>query len=305
VQTRFIYERLKSALSELGSSITDVVQIEQFLAGKQYADGYIEASRGQNSGVFERDRPASALVWTGAFEPEDCLVLPTLTAARPEHGAVKEIALRAPGIQNITAMPGLGGAYATEPIYNELVTAGDYAFPVGLVASDWETGVHPNVRIPDWVTHGDAARNETAYNLRILERTLQTIGGKLANTVHCTIYLVDLGDLYELDRVWEEWFPEPDRRPSRTIVPVPSLLLPRDEKAKTHSEGAVRMEWLAQAVRPGSSEPQPAAKAWGQLHARGTAAGKSSLKERCAHSDREAVSKHGAVAVRPRCGFLA
>lgn len=255
-QTGFIYERLESALSELGSSIADVVQIEQFLAGKRYADGYIEASRGPTSGVFERDRPASALVWTGPFDPEDCSVLPTLTAARPEHGAVKEIALPAPGVQNITVMPGLGGAYASEPIYNELVTAGDYAFPVGLVASDWETGVHPDVRIPDWVTHGDAARNETAYNLRILERTLQTIGAKLRNTVHCTIYLVDLGDLYEVDRVWQEWFPEPERRPSRTIVPVPSLLLPRDEKATTHAEGAVRMEWLAQAVKPGSGEPQ-------------------------------------------------
>ena len=46
----------------------------------------------------------------------------------------------------------------------EIVTAGPYVFtPVW--ASDYETGVHPEVKVAQWVWWGNEARNEIRFNL--------------------------------------------------------------------------------------------------------------------------------------------
>jgi enamine deaminase RidA (YjgF/YER057c/UK114 family) len=110
-----------------------------------------------------------------------------------------------------------------------------------------ETGVHPDVRVKSWTTWGDEARNETKFNIDALEGTLSAADIDLSAVVHGTFYLVDLGDLYQLDRLWKSAFP--DSPPARSVVPVPSLLVPREPDAKTHAENAIRMEWITAAVK--------------------------------------------------------
>src|SRR3954451_13584204 len=88
-QTRFIYGRLASELSAVGSSINDVLQVEQFIPHKLYADGYLNTSRGP--GAMERGRPASAVVATGDLRPAGVVVDPTGIAFIPSDKVVKEI----------------------------------------------------------------------------------------------------------------------------------------------------------------------------------------------------------------------
>jgi len=244
-QTRFIFDRYKEALAELGSSIDDVVQVEQYIQRKVHADGYLETSRGP--GFMERGRPGSALIPTGDFVPEGCVVNPTGIAVIPGEGIAKEILT--PGAQDPGKRPELGSAYAEEPVYNEVVTAGGYVFTVGDWSSDYETGIHPDAKTPDWIWWGNEARNEAQFIFPILRQRLEAAGTTLANAVHCTVFLVDLADQYEVDLVWREVFP--DVPPARTVIPVRGLGAPRREDARTHAEGAMKLETMFQSIRPG------------------------------------------------------
>jgi enamine deaminase RidA (YjgF/YER057c/UK114 family) len=244
-QTRFIFERYKEALGALGSSLADVVQVEQYIARKAHADGYLETSRGR--GFMERGRPGSALIPTGEFVPDGCVVNPTGIAVVPGEGIAKEILT--PGAQDPGKRPELGAAYAEEPVYNEVVTAGGYVFTVGDWSSDYETGIHPDAKAPDWIWWGNEARNEAKFILPILQQRLESAGTNLANAVHCTVFLIDLADQYEVDLVWRDAFPESP--PARTVIPVRGLGAPRREGARTHAEGAMKLETMFQSIRPG------------------------------------------------------
>jgi enamine deaminase RidA (YjgF/YER057c/UK114 family) len=243
-QTSYVFGEFVRALDALGSSIDEVVQVDQYIAGKEYADGYVETSRGP--GFLERRRPASALLPTGPLHPAEAVVVPSAIAVRSAVSPGKEI--YSPGLHGLRARTDVGGDYyVEEPPYNELVTAGAYAFPLGQGATDMETGVHPDVRVKSWTTWGDEARNETAFNIEALAGTLSAADIDLSAVLHATFYLVDLGDLYQIDRLWKSAFP--DSPPARSVVPVPSLLIPREPDAKTHAENALRMEWMTEAVR--------------------------------------------------------
>lgn len=244
-QTRYVFERYTEDLTALGSSVNDVVQVEQYIQRKAHADGYLETSRGP--GFMERGRPGSALICTGDFVPEGCVVNPTGIAVIPGEGVSKEIL--SPGTQDPGKRPEFGAAYAEEPVYNELVTAGPYVFTVGDWSSDYETGIHPDVKVADWIWWGNEARNEASFILQTLETRLRAAGTSLENAVHCTVYLIDLADQFEVDLVWRQRFPSDP--PARTVIPVRGLGAPRWEGARTHAEGAMKMESMFQSVRPG------------------------------------------------------
>jgi enamine deaminase RidA (YjgF/YER057c/UK114 family) len=83
-----------------------------------------------------------------------------------------------------------------------------------------------------------------------LESYLSRVGSTLEDVVHTTIYLLDIGDYFELDRVWRRRFPNDP--PARTVVPVRGLGAPRLEAPNIgHREKAVKMEHLTQSIRPG------------------------------------------------------
>ena len=88
-QTRYIFSRLAAGLSELSSFLHDICQVGQYISWKAHADGYIEAHHGPE--FLYRNRPNSALIETGDFVPEGCVVIPTGIAAIPGDGLKKEI----------------------------------------------------------------------------------------------------------------------------------------------------------------------------------------------------------------------
>ena len=244
-QTSYVLGRVKDGLADLGSSIDDVCQVEQYVRYKSHADGYLETSRG--TGFMERNRPGSALVESGDFVPEGAVLTPTGIAVVPGDIRTKEITssgLPTPGIH-----PEMGDSYSVEAPYSEIVTAGPYVFNT-VWASDYETGVHPEAKVAQWVWWGNEARSEIRFNLeQRLRPRLEHVGSHLGNVVHATVYLTEIEDLYEVDRVWREVFPNDP--PARTVVPVRGLASPRWEGAKTHGDGGTKTEAIFQSIRPG------------------------------------------------------
>ena len=243
-QARFILDHYKEALSDLDSAFENIAQIEQYITLKAHADGYLEVSRG--AGYLERRRPGSCLLQTGAFLPADTVVMAMPMAFTNASGFQKEITTS--GLLYVQPKKERGPSHEEEGPFSEVVMAGPYVFCT-LWASDYKTGVHPDVRVEEWVWWGDEMRNEANWAVDALDRKLEAGGTTSDQVVHVTTFLNELGDLYELDKVWARKFPEDP--PARTILPVRGQGSPRLEGALTHAEGAMRMENQVRAIRPG------------------------------------------------------
>lgn len=242
-QSHYILDQYKAVYPELDTSIENVAQIEQYITRKAHADGYLEVSRGP--GYLERRRPGSCLLQTGTFLPETSVVQAMPLAFTNGSGYVKDITTS--GISYAQPKPERGASYEKEAPFSEVVMAGPYVFCT-LWASDYASGVVAEARVEDWVWWGNAMRSEANWAMGALDRKL-TAGGTTADqVVHCTAFLNDLGDLYELDQVWKAKFP--DSPPARTLLPVRGQGSPRREGALTHDDGAVLMEIQVRAIRP-------------------------------------------------------
>lgn len=243
-QSHYILGQYTDALAELDSSFENVAQIEQYITSKAHADGYLEVSRGP--GYLERRRPGSCLLQTGSFLPESTVIVPMPVAFTNASGFEKEITTS--GLMYVKPKAERGPSHEEEGPFSEVVMAGSYVFCT-LWASDYATGVHPDVRVEDWVWWGNEMRSEANWAVGALDRKLEAGGTTSDNVVHCTAFLNDLGDLYELDEVWKRKFPE--NPPARTLLPVRGQGSPRWEGALTHAEGAMKMEIQVRALRPG------------------------------------------------------
>lgn len=243
-QSNYILSQYTEALADLDSSFPNVAQIEQYITSKAHADGYLETSRGP--GYLERRRPGSCLLQTGRFLPEWNVIQAMPMAFTDSSGFEKDITTS--GILYVTPKAERGPSYEEEGPFSEVVMAGPYVFCT-LWASDYRTGLHPDVKVEEWVWWGDEMRNEATWAVDALDKKLEAGGTSADQVVHCTTFLNDLGDMYELDRVWATKFPE--NPPARTVLPVRGQGTPRKEGALTHAEGSIKMEIQVRAIRPG------------------------------------------------------
>lgn len=248
-QTTYIFDRYRDLLSSAGSGLDQMVQVEQWIPHKSYADGYLETSHGR--GYLDRGRPASALLWTGDLMPPGATILPMGIAVIPGNGLRKEVLPASPGFHEGMTRPEFGETFQDEGPFNEVVTAGPFVFVVGDIAQNWETGeIEDGVRLPESTWWGSAIRNEASFLLTRLEQYLARAGCSMADVVQSSVYLNDIGDIFELDRVWRNRFPS--QPPARSVIPVPGLGVPRREATHLqHRDSAVQMEHLTIALRPG------------------------------------------------------
>jgi enamine deaminase RidA (YjgF/YER057c/UK114 family) len=245
LQSKYVLDEYGKLMSEVGSGFPYVAQVEQYIQWKAHADGYLETSRGP--GFLEYNRPSSALMETGDFLPEGIVVMPTAIGFVPRPG-LEEKEIRSSGLSYARKYPEFGPSFAKEAPFSEVVLAGPFVFCT-IWASDYETGVHPDVKLPDWIFWGNEMRNEAVWGMQALKRKLETGGTSLDNAVHCTVLMLDPSDLFELDLVWREAFG--DNPPARTVTPIRGLGAPRWEGAKHHRDGSMRMEIQFRSIRPG------------------------------------------------------
>ena len=249
-QTRLIYKRLGEELGKLGSSNLDILQVEQFIPRKVYADGYLNVSRGK--GAMESKRPASALLACGDLFSPEAVIDPTGIAFIPGGGQEKEILQESDGFQQGMKQEMFGETYKEEGPFNEVVAGGPYVFTVGDQVMDWGKGdIPPEVKVGDFVWWGSEIRNETTFLLDRLERYLDWAGATLDDVIHTTVYLTRISDYYEFDMAWKARFPNDP--PARTVIPVRGLGIPRIEaEGLGHADKAVNIEHLTQSIRPGA-----------------------------------------------------
>ncbi|GGO94752.1 RidA family protein [Wenjunlia tyrosinilytica] len=249
LQTRYIYQRYVDMLPELGSSIRDVAQIEQYMPAKKYGDAYTEESR--SPGFLDKARPTSANISTGPLVPGFATIAHTGIAVSPERGFTKQIATASAGYHESLTERTYGDSFSEEGPFNEVITVGPYVFTVGDTAIDYAAhDIHQDAKVDDIVWWGSEIRSETEFVLTRLETYLARVGASLDDVVHMTVYLTDLADLFELDKVWRRRFT--GAPPARTVVPCQGLGIPAFEGSDLHHrDRAVRMEQMSQSVRPG------------------------------------------------------
>lgn len=245
-QGRCILEGYRNSLAELGGSLADVVQTEDYVPTKRYLDGYLEVSRDPEL-LGESNRPDSTMAQVDALVPDAAVVASMAIAALPDvHGSKEVLRSEAPFF---APDAGAGAHWPGPPQPSEVVAAGPYVFTT-VAGHDYRQGPHREAKTVEWYWHGHEMRSEAEYTFGLLQTKLAAAGSTLADVVHVTVLLPDTADLYELDRVWGELWPEDP--PARTVIPVRSLGHPRRDDARGHRHRATRMELQVRALRPGS-----------------------------------------------------
>ena len=222
-QTRAVFDAYRPLLAEFGCTFEDMVQIEQYIPHKIHGDSYVNTSRGP--GYLERNRPTSALLVTGDLAPSGAVVAQSGIAAIPTDGQRKEIVRADREFTADTAKAEYGESWAVEPPFHEIEATGPYIFTVGDIALDWDKGeIPPGVKVQPFTYWGSEIRNETEFLLDRLQGFTERVGGSLQDITHITLYLTEVGDVFEMDRVWGRYFG--DTPPTRTVVPGDTGLSP-------------------------------------------------------------------------------
>jgi len=185
---------------------------------------------------MDTSRPVGATAQVGAYFPEDAVISITGLAIVPDEGA-----------NRLKTFP------ATDPNkpggqFPEIVAAGPYVFTT-YYPTDSKTGINPAVRTEDWNWRGSEIRSEAEYGVEVMKTRLAAVGASLTDIVDYTLFLSDLGDLYEFDLVFARALGT--HAPTRTVIPIRGLANPRREGAFGHEQGALRMEAQFRCLRPG------------------------------------------------------
>ena len=229
-----LYQSWKDALPSVGSSIENVLQVEQYVVRKDHADGYFaEALRADLLGTGTAN---GATAQVGTFYPTEASVSVTGLAVVPDPAA--GLAKNFPGSEGSPT-----GKFA------DPVAAGPLLFTTMFAMDRKAEGLPADVKVPGWSWNESEVRSEAKWAIKQLEAKLASNGAALADVVDYTLFLADLGDLYEFDLLMRAAVGA--AAPSRTVMHLRGSALPRREGAFGHSEGAARLEIQFRCLLPG------------------------------------------------------
>ena len=227
LQSRYILKNLGETLKAAGASWDDVVRIYQwFVAPDSWEQGTEWSGVNITRYLEERDkfitskRPASTGMGVRELLIKDAILEVNMIAIIPEKGEVKE-AISAPDIPKPLAG------------YSEAIKMGDWVFYSGELSTDWvgdwgraehygePSGIAVEARTNPYFWYGIDIRQQTDYQLKVLQSIAEAAGSSLENTVKATVYLPDPNDFVGFEEVWKSWFPKDP--PARTIIPYSGL----------------------------------------------------------------------------------
>ncbi len=216
-RTRYVLDNLARTFAAAGSSLDHVVKAQVFL--EDLAD-FADFDRVWRE--YFPTPPARTTVGTTGLLVRDALIEIDLIGYVP--GTLDCRAVRSDNPQPLAN-------------YTEAFRAGDLVFAAGQLPTDFRTGIPPEARIdPAFPYYGSAIEKRTHYVLDNLARTFAAAGSSLDHVVKAQVFLEDLADFADFDRVWREYFPTP---PARTTVGTTGLLV-RDALIEIDLIGAVR-----------------------------------------------------------------
>lgn len=235
-QARSIFSRLDDLLPKVGSSVADIVQIEQYVKLKVHADGFFKIATSKS--YLGKAVPVAATAQVGSYDPADAVVSVTGLAIVPDPAG---------GFVKAEPQDASGAAPATNRKFSELITAGPYGFTT-IFPSDRKTGLPEAARTPAWIWSGSEIGAEVKWGLEELAGRLAQVGASFEDLVDYTLFLTDSADLFEFDEALRAV--AGDAAPTRTVVPSLGYALPRREGAFGHEQGAPRMEVQFRFRRP-------------------------------------------------------
>jgi len=209
LQSDYILRTTQAILKAAGSSLQSGVRIDQFVTRPEAASPYLEV---RSNHVEMSIRPASTHIQLQEFLVPRAIVTLELIGVTDRLGARKEMIY----IEEMPKSP--AGPFRGAP---QGVKAGGLVFLTGQIASDFKTGVAPEARTTPAFWYGSPIKLQTEYVLKQLRKVLEAGGSSLKNVVRADVYLTNMADVYELEEVWKQYFPE--NPPARTIVPVVRL----------------------------------------------------------------------------------
>lgn len=233
LQSRYVLEQLRVTLEAAGSKLArDGLRIYQW-----HASPYPTYEEFEAGNLWPRISISPYLRWWDEFMPD-------LVPASSSIG-VRELPLR-PGLIQIDLIA-LDGHFGGERIgfdapegapgplagYKPAVRSGDWVFLAGTTPSDFKgdfgtsvhlgemSGVAPDARHNPYLWYRTPIEVQTEYTLEVMAAVAEAAGTTLDRCVKAEVYIGHPNDFYEMDRVWQRWFPSDP--PARVVVPYSAL----------------------------------------------------------------------------------
>jgi enamine deaminase RidA (YjgF/YER057c/UK114 family) len=204
-QTQFIFEHLEQLLNMAGSSLDELVRVEQFIKYRADAPGFVETRRK----FLNIMPPTSSLLVARELELPEARVLVNGIAVASGSSWKKE------DFQTDKVPINQRGGYSLAQ------RAGPLVFLPGNTASDFQTGIHPEARVDHTFWFESDIVKQTEFILKTRRIVLEEMGLSLNDVVHATVYLTRVADLPEFEANWRKHFSA--EGPAVTIVPVAEL----------------------------------------------------------------------------------
>jgi enamine deaminase RidA (YjgF/YER057c/UK114 family) len=209
-QTDWIYNRLSTILEAAGSSLGNIVRLDQFFATRGDKPGYFPVRRAH----LRENLPVSAALEMSGLLVPDAGVQVDSYAIIPNGAFVKE-AINTDNAPRVV----VGHSMA--------VRAGDWIWTSGATPTDLKVSAEYSTA-PDGLA--DEARANPNYNydypitkqaqyvIKKLKAYLQAAGSDLDRVVKMQAYLTDMTDLFDFMQVFEHHFPE--NPPALLVAPL-------------------------------------------------------------------------------------
>jgi enamine deaminase RidA (YjgF/YER057c/UK114 family) len=227
VEALQVLEVAEQSLNALESSLAQGTKIEQFCAHSAVAAPYLEVRAKR---IETATRPASTNVQVTRLVNPNALIGVQLIAYA---GRSTKEAIVVPGMPASPGKPFKPAPHA--------VVHGNFVFITGQVSFDFDEGYPTAAEIDESSWYQSKASAEARYIMAKHLRILEHLGGSLKDCVKLEIYLNDLADVWDLEKVMCESFG--DELPARSYIPTVRL-------GPTHC----RVEITAICRKPGTKE---------------------------------------------------
>jgi 2-iminobutanoate/2-iminopropanoate deaminase len=207
VQAVQVLDVAEQSLKAFESSLAQGTKIEQFCAHSAVAAPYLEVRAKR---IETATRPASTNVQvTGLVNPNALIGIQLIAHA----GRSTKEAIVVPGMP---ASPGKPFKPAPHAVVHE-----NFVFITGQVSFDFDEGYPAAAEIDESSWYQSKAYAEARYIVAKHVRILKHLGGSLNDCVKLEIYLNDLADVWDLEKVLREGFG--DELPARSYIPTVRL----------------------------------------------------------------------------------
>ena len=215
-QTEWIYRRLATLLNAAGSSLDDIVRLDQFFTARHHAPAYFPA----RDTFLTHDRPASTAVEMSGLLLPAAVALVDAFAIVPGDGFVKQ------AIDTDKVPRPLAG-------YSLAIRAGDWIWTAGASPTDFKgdapyfgaegTGLAPEARVTPIFWHHYPIQKQLRYVMKKLAAYLEAAGSDFEHVVKAQVYLADTADIWAFDELWREYFLNDP--PATSILPVTRMAM--------------------------------------------------------------------------------